>query len=103
MWLSEGIYVGIGLLYEQPQLCLDPPKSKRHDGQSRINEMGKRSRQNTAFWMILRGSVRVQACRAAVWIEFAFGRLGVMATQASWLAQVGRGVLVGQSACWLMS
>ncbi len=55
MVLSEGIsapiyaYVGIGLLYEQPQLCLDPPKSKRRHDLSRINEMGKRSRQNTAF------------------------------------------------------
>ncbi len=33
---------------------------------------------------------------SGVWIEFVFGRLGVMTTQASWLAQVGRGVLIGQ-------
>ncbi len=26
-----------------------------------------------------------------------------MTTQASWLAQVGRGVLIGQRACWLMT
>ncbi len=33
---------------------------------------------------------------AAVYLEFAFGRLGVTKGQASWLAKVGRGVLIGQ-------
>ncbi len=60
------------------------------------------NRENTAFWTILRGGVRVQAWHAAVWIEFAFGRLGVITTQASWLAQMGCGVLIDQRACWLM-
>ncbi len=49
-----------------PQPCLDPPKSELHDGQRRINEAGKCSRENTSFWTILRGGVRVQACHAAV-------------------------------------
>ncbi len=40
-------------------------------------------RANTAFRMILRGGVCVQACHAAVCVEFAFGRLGVISTQAS--------------------
>ncbi len=66
-----------------PQLCLDPPKSKLHDGQKRINEVGKWTRENTAFWTILRGGVRVQARRVAVWIVLIFGRLAVMTTQAS--------------------
>ncbi len=37
------------------------------------------------------------------YIEFAFGRLGVMTNQASLLAQVGRGVLIGQSVFRLLS
>ncbi len=57
----------------------------------------------TALRTKFRGGVRVQACHAAVCIEFAFGRLGVMTTQASWLAQGGRGVLVGQRTWWLMT
>ncbi len=85
------------------QPCLDPPKSKWPDGQRRINEAGKCIRENTAFWTILRSGVRVQACHAAVWIVFAFGREGVMTTHASWLAQVGRGVMTGQRARWLMT
>ncbi len=32
-----------------PQPCLDTPKSKWHDDQSRINEAGKCIRENTAF------------------------------------------------------
>ncbi len=47
--------------------------------------------------------VHVKAWRAVVWIEFAFCRLGVTNAQASWLAQVGRGVLIGQSACGLLT
>ncbi len=41
-------------------------KSKRHDGQRRINEAGKCIRENTALRTILRGGVRFQACHAAV-------------------------------------
>ncbi len=48
---------------------------------------------NGAAW-----GMRVWALRVDVWLEFALGRLGVMTTQASWLAQVGCGVLIGQSA-----
>ncbi len=82
-----------------PQPCLGPPISKWHDGQRRINEVGKCIRENTAF----RGGVRVLACHAAVCIEFSFGRLGVMTTQASWLVQVGNVALIGQRTCWLMT
>ncbi len=57
----------------------------------------------TAFWAILRGGVRVQAWHVAVCLELVFGRLSVMTTQSSRLAQVGRGVLSGQRACLLMS
>ncbi len=66
-----------------PQPCLDPPKSKWHDGQRQINEAGKCISENTAFETIRRGGVPVQACRVAVCIEFDFGHLGVMTTQAS--------------------
>ncbi len=55
-----------------PQPCLDPPKSKWHDGQRQINEAGKCIRENTALRTKFRGDVRVQACHAAVWIEFVF-------------------------------
>ncbi len=65
-----------------PQSCLDPPKSGWHDGQRRINEAGKCIRENTALRTKFRGGVRVQACHAAVCIEFAFGRFGVITTQA---------------------
>ncbi len=85
-----------------PQPCLDPPKSEWHDGQRQINEAGNCIRENTALRTKFRGGVWVQACHAAVWIEIVFGRLGVMTTQASWLAQVGSGALIGQRACWLM-
>ncbi len=55
-----------------PQPCLDPPKSEWHDGQRQINEAGKCIRENTALRSKFRGGVRVQACHAAVWLEFAF-------------------------------
>ncbi len=42
--------------------------------------------ENTALWTIVRDGARVKAWRAAVWVEFAFSRLGVMNAQASWLA-----------------
>ncbi len=85
------------------QPCLDPPKAKWHDGRRRINKAGKCIRENTALRTKFRGGVRIQACHAAVWIQFAFGRLAVMTTQASWLAQMGGGVLIGQRVCWLMT
>ncbi len=59
------------------------PKSEWHDGQRRINEAGKCTRENMALRTKFRGGVRVQACHAAVCIEFAFGRLGVITTQSS--------------------
>ncbi len=55
------------------------------------------------LFLILPTPSFVQACCAAVQIELAFGRLGVITTQTSWLAQVGDGVLIGQRACWLMT
>ncbi len=55
-----------------PQPCLDPSKSEWHDGQRQINEAGKCIRENTALRTKFKGGVRVQACHAAVWIEFAF-------------------------------
>ncbi len=36
-------------------------------------------------------------------LELAFGHLGVMTAQASYLVQMGRGVLIGQRACWLVT
>ncbi len=78
------------------------PKSEWHDGQRRINDAGKCTRENKAFWTILRSGVRIQTCHAAVWIELAFGQLCVITTQTSWLAQVGSGALIGQCTCWLM-
>ncbi len=102
-WPTFFILQGAVCPTNNPQSCIDPPKSQWHDAQRRINETGKSTRENTAFWTILRGGVRVQAWHAALRIEFAFGRLGVMTTQASWLAQAGRDVLIGQRACWLMT
>ncbi len=55
-----------------------PPKSKGHDDQRQINETGKFTRENKAFWTILGGGVRAQACHAAVYKDFAFGRLGAL-------------------------
>ncbi len=38
----EGVHLqGIARTTNNPQLCLDPSKSKWHDGQRRINEAGK--------------------------------------------------------------
>ncbi len=86
-----------------PQPCLNPAKSKWHDDDTWINEAGKWIRENTALKTKLRGGVRVQAYHATVCLEFAFGRLCVMTTQASWLAQVGSSALIGQRTCWLMT
>ncbi len=55
-------------------------------GQIRINE---------ALRMMLYDGVRVLAWRTAVYQKLHFCRLGVTNAQASWLAQVGRGVLIG--------
>ncbi len=41
-----------------------------------MNEVGKCTSENTAFRTILRAGVCIQACHAAVCLEFAFGRLG---------------------------
>ncbi len=54
---------------------------------------GKCIRENTALRTKFRGGVRVQACHAAVSLEFAFGRLGVMRGRA----------LIGQRTWWLMT
>ncbi len=54
-------------------------------------------RENVWGKVSLANDVCVQAWRAAAWIEFAFGRLGVTNGQASWLAHVGYGVLIGQA------
>ncbi len=40
----------------------------------------------------------VLVLRADEWLELAFGRLDVTTAQASWLAQVGHGILIGQRA-----
>ncbi len=64
---------------------------------------GKMYWETTALRTKFRGGVRVQACYAAVLIEFAIGRLGVMTTRASLLAQMGRGALTGKRACWQMT
>ncbi len=56
-----------------------------------MNEAGKCIRENTALRTKFR--VRVQACHAAVSLEFTFGRLGVMRS----------GALIGQRTCWLMT
>ncbi len=61
-----------------------PPQAEWHDGHRQINEAGKCIRENTA-------------------LRKKFGRLGVITTQASLLAQVGDGVLIGQRSCWLMT
>ncbi len=50
---------------------------------ARWPKAGKCIRENTDLRTKFRGGVRVQACHAAVSIEFAFSRLGVITTQAS--------------------
>ncbi len=72
-----------GLFYEQPPAMSRSPKSKWQDGQRQINEAGKCIRGITALRTKFRGGVPVQVRHVAVLIEFAFGRLGVMTTQAS--------------------
>ncbi len=71
------------------QSCLDPPKSKWHDGQRRINKAVKCIRENTALFAMLRGGVRVQSGRSAVSIRMSAPRRdkcsGVL---------IGRGVTV---------
>ncbi len=49
--------------------------------------------------------IRTQSCRLAarLCLKFAFGRLCVLIAQASWLAQVERGDLIGPHACRLMT
>ncbi len=89
--------------YVQPPAIPRSPKSTRHDCQRQINEAGKCIRDNTAFWTIFPDGARVEACRMAVSIEFAFAHLGVMTIMSSWLAQIRRGVLIGQHWCWLMT
>ncbi len=79
------------------------PKSEWHNGQRQINEAGKCIGENTALRTKFRSGFRVQACHVAAWLEFVFGCLDVMTTQASWLAQVGSGALIGQRTCWLMT
>ncbi len=94
--------IWLSLFYQKlnkPYPYLVPTKAKWHNGQKWINETRKFIGKNTAFWPML----SVQLWRSAVWIGFAFGRLGVTYAQASWLAQVGRGVLIGQSACRLLA
>ncbi len=54
-------------------------------------------RENLWGKVSLANDVCVQAWRAVAWIEFAFGHLGVTSGQASWLVQVGYGVLIGQT------
>ncbi len=55
--------------------------------------------ENELLGMILQNSVLVQACRVAVRLELAFGRLRVRKGHVSWLAQVRCGVLICHSAC----
>ncbi len=71
------------VLETAPQPGLDPPKSEWHDGQRQINEAGKYIRDYTALRTKSRCGVRVQVLHAAVCVEFAFGRLSVITTQAS--------------------
>ncbi len=70
LFLFEGIRFVLGTA----------PQIKRHDGLRRKNETGKCIRENTALRTKVRGGGRVQGCHAAVCIEFAFGRLDVIAT-----------------------
>ncbi len=59
-------------------------------------------RETTAFWTILRGVVRVYTCHAAECRKFEFCHLSIRDVHASWLAWVGRGFLIYQSACGLL-
>ncbi len=85
-----------GLFYEQPLGHVPIPQNRNGEMAKYINGAGKFIRENTAFWTILRGGVCVQVCRAAVCLEFALGRLSVRNAHASWLAQMGCGILIGQ-------
>ncbi len=55
--------------------------------------------ENEILGMILQSGVLVQACRVVVYQELEFGRLRVRKGHASWLAQMGRGVLICHNAC----
>ncbi len=70
---------------------------------ARINDIEKFNRKNTTFWTVLRDGVRVLLWRVAVWLEWVFGRQNVTNAQASWLAQMGRGIRSGQTACRLFA
>ncbi len=62
-----------------PQPCLDPPKSKWHDGQRRINEAGKCIRENTALRTKFRGGVpRGCVNRIRLWPLKRDGHSGVL-------------------------
>ncbi len=78
------------------------PKSKWHDEQSQINDMEKCITKNADFKTVLRAGARVQARRAAVSSDSAFSHLSLRNANAPGLAQMGRGVLIGQSACKLL-
>ncbi len=49
-------------------MSLDSPKSEWHVGQRQINEAENVLGKNTALRTILRGGVRIQTCRVAVWL-----------------------------------
>ncbi len=57
---------------------------------------------SAALWTISRDDVRVPFGHASVSLEFTVGRLSVTSAQAPSLAQVGCGIVIGQSACRLL-
>ncbi len=57
---------------------------------------------SAAFWTMSRDGVRVPFGHASVSLEFTVGRLSVTSAQAPSLAQVGCGVVIGQSTCRLL-
>ncbi len=79
---------------DNPQPCLDPPKSKGHDGQRQISWVGKMYWKVTTLRMQLRGGVCVQSGRAAV---FACGRLGMANAQAHLIGQWGVAVWLAKA------
>ncbi len=91
----EGAHLpGIARTMNWPQPCLDPPKSKWHDGQRRINEAGKCIREKYSLlsdikrWRpssgVPRGSVTRIRVRSLRRDDYSC-------------------VLIGQRVCWLMT
>ncbi len=87
-----------GLVYEQPPAMPRSPQIK----------MARWPKADEWDGKVYKGKYSlvndIKRCRTCSGVpRGCASRIRLMTTQASWLAQVGGGVLIGQRACWLMT